>query len=247
MEYKIAMKYVFSTLVLITCFIWNQQVYGQFTEEKKIEKGESEIEGQVMNIHVLDADTQKPDMADVRVNGLNPRKQVVFENVSDTAFEISTYRLYTVSCLKKGYMYYNEKFWPEEAQVHEQYVELRPLEVGLKTSLRDILFLGDKTEIYPKCRPALDELVEFLELNDNVKISVIGHVNGPDNAKSAKFYHKASVARAQAVIDYLVNAGIDSSRLKADGKGNTEMLYPDPSTDWQNEANRRIEIEIIGL
>jgi len=36
-------------------------------------------------------------------------------------------------------------------------------------------------------------------------------------------------------------------RLQAKGMGNSEMLYPDPSTDWQNEANRRIEIEITAI
>jgi outer membrane protein OmpA-like peptidoglycan-associated protein len=144
-------------------------------------------------------------------------------------------------------MYYAEKFWPEEKAVHTQEVRLKPLATGLKTDIRDIVFLGDKTEIYHKSKPALDELIEFLTLNKSVRIAVIGHVNGPDNDRSERVYRKASIERAQAVVDYLVGAGIDPERLEAVGKGNTEMIYADPQTEWQNEANRRIEIEILSL
>ena len=86
-----------------------------------------------------------------------------------------------------------------------------------------------------------------MTLNPTVKIAVIGHVNGPDNNKSQKFYNKASTMRAKAVVDYLIAQGIDSERLEAKGAGNTEMLFPEPNTDWEHEANRRIEIEVVGL
>jgi hypothetical protein len=29
--------------------------------------------------------------------------------------------------------------------------------------------------------------------------------------------------------------------------GNKQMLYPDPQTEWQVSANRRVEIEVTGL
>jgi outer membrane protein OmpA-like peptidoglycan-associated protein len=144
-------------------------------------------------------------------------------------------------------MYYAEKFWPEEKAVHTQEVRLKPLATGLKTDIRDIVFLGDKTEIYHKSKPALDELIEFLNLNKTMRIAVIGHVNGPDNDRAERVYRKASLERAQAVVDYLVAAGIAAERLEAVGNGNQEMIYADPQTEWQNEANRRIEIEILSL
>lgn len=223
------------------------QSFGQFVAERSISEDEVNIKNQVMNIAVFDASTKQPMSADIRVKGLNPRKPVEFNNVTDTTFEIRNYRLYSVSCIKKGYMYYAEKFWPAEESVHVQNVDLKPLEIGLKTDIRDVVFLGDKTEIYHKSKPALDELIEFLELNKNVKITIIGHVNGPDNNRSKRTYHKASLERAESVKDYLVSKGIQAERLDAKGAGNTEMIYADPQTDWQNEANRRIEIEITAI
>ncbi|MEO0404269.1 MAG: OmpA family protein, partial [Bacteroidota bacterium] len=149
-----------------------------------------------------------------------------------------------VSCALPGYMYYADKFWPAEKELHIQQVKMEPLAVGQITDVRDISFLGDKTEIYHKSKPALMEIVEFMKMNPTVKIAVIGHVNGPDNAKSQKFYTKASLARAKAVVDFLVSQGISEDRLTSEGVGNTQMLYPDPQTEWQNDANRRIQIKV---
>ncbi len=219
----------------------------QFVEERSIVDDERSISGQVMDIEVVDAGSGKPLEADVTVYGLNPRKPILFEAIQDTSFEIKTYRLYTVSCVKQGYMYYAEKFWPSEKQVHTQVVNLKPLEVGLKTDIRNIVFLGDRTEIYHKSKPALEELIQFLKLNPSVELTIIGHVNGPDNNRSTRFYRKASEERADAVKKYLVEQGVAPDRLAIRGAGNDEMLYPNPVTDWQNEANRRVEIEVSAL
>lgn len=219
----------------------------QFTQEKKITNSEKFTGKQFMNIKVAHAKTGNLMAADVYINGLNPRKQVLFEDVIDTTFEINNYRLYTVSSIKKGYMYYCDKFWPNENQIHVQDIPLKPLAVGLTTDVRDITFLGDQTAIYHKSEASLGEIKLFLDLNPEVTVAIVGHVNGPDNAKSKKFYLRASEERAQAVVDSLIEMGVDEERLSVMGRGNSEMLYPDPQTDWQNEANRRVQILITGI
>lgn len=243
---SVCMKSLYLTCTLLCTFLV-QSTFGQFVEEKRLENREAENELQNMHVLVKDAATDDAINTDIIIKGLNPRKPVLLESVSDTLLEIRHYRLYTISCVEPGYMYFANKFWPDEQSIHEEEIRLEPLQVGLKTDVRDITFLGNKTQIYPRSKPALEELIQFLEINPNVRIKVIGHVNGPDGSHSKRVYEKASVERAQAVIDYLVAAGIQKDRLVAHGAGNTEMLYPDPQTDWQNEANRRIEIEVIGL
>jgi len=232
---------------LLFFLVCPSDIFSQFTQEKKISENETMSSELYMKIIVENDSSHNTMEADVTVNGLNPRKPVIFQSVSDTTFQIKNYRLYTVSCLKKGFMYYSEKFWPSEDAVHIQKVTLTPIKVGLKTDVRDITFLGDQTAIYHKSKPALLDIKEFLELNPSMKIAIVGHVNGPDNQRSKKFYHKASIERAQAVVDYLIDLGVDEDRLEAQGAGNTEMLYPDPKTDWQNEANRRVEILITEI
>lgn len=219
----------------------------QFVQEKRIEARETYIVDQVMHVTVSNAVSGEEIVTDLNVNGLNPRKPVLFESISDTTFDIRNYRLYSISCVEPGFMMYSEKFWPDEKKVHEQEIELVPLRVGLKTDIQDITFLGDKTKIYSKSKPALDELIRFLTINPTVKIDIIGHVNGPDRSYSKNFYREASLMRAKAVVDYLIDNGIDKERLGSKGAGNEEMVYPNPVTDWQSEANRRIEIEITEM
>ena len=223
-------------------------VSAQFVTEKAIDSTRVELEDQKMIIKVLDGVSKSPVSADVIIKGLNPRKAVVLSSVSDTTLLLKSYRLYTVSVVKKGHMYFAHTFWPDEKEVHEEWVILKPLSVGLKTNIEDIYFLGDQTEIYFKSVPALEELIAFMKANPTVKIRIIGHANGPDTEKrGASFYKKASEKRAEAVRDYLIQHGIEPERLVTKGAGNTEMIYPNPETDWQTQANRRIEVEIIGL
>lgn len=216
----------------------------QFVEEKSIKNSDSESEDQVMQIEVFNGKTRQGMKADVMIKGLNPRKTVVLESIDDTTLTLKKYRLYTVSVVKPGFMYFAHKFWPAEMSVHTEPVELRPIAVGLKTSIEDITFMGDDVEIYQKSVPALEELKSWLELNPTAGICIIGHVNGPDNEKSKSFYKKASEKRAEAVRDWLIQHGISKDRLTIRGAGNDEMIYPDPKTDWENQANRRVEIEV---
>jgi len=241
-----------NTLAIITTLIVllsSMTVSAQFTTEEKIDSTNvPEVEDQQLQLSVIDYKTKRYMDADVMIKGLNPRKTVVYKELSDSTIMLKKYRIYTVSVLKEGYMYYAHKFWPEEAAIHYERIELKPLAVGLKTSIEDITFLGDETQIYHKSVPALEELISFLTMNPSVKICIIGHVNGPVNEEkknSDAFYRKASEKRAQAVVDYLIQHGIDKERLTSKGMGNKQMIYPDPQTEWQVGANRRIEIEIL--
>jgi outer membrane protein OmpA-like peptidoglycan-associated protein len=241
-------NFIFAIICIVFFSVQSSRTYAQFVQEKAIDSTRIEFEDQQMIIKVLDATTAQMTSADVVIKGLNPRKPVVLKSVSDTTLILKSYRLYTVSVVKAGYMYFAHKFWPEEKQVHEEKVKLQPLSVGLKTDIEDITFLGDETEIYFKSIPALEELVSFLQVNPNVKIKIIGHANGPNTMKRGEgFYKKASEKRAEAVRDYLIEHGIEPGRLVTAGAGNKEMRFPDPKTDWETQANRRIEIEIIGL
>ena len=72
------------------------------------------------------------------------------------------------------------------------------------------------------------------------KFTVIGHTD----AKGSEVYNKAlSDRRAAAVRAYLMNNGVAASRLKATGKGESQLL----NTDEPDAAeNRRVEIQATG-
>ena len=72
------------------------------------------------------------------------------------------------------------------------------------------------------------------------KFTVIGHTD----AKGSDVYNKAlSDRRAAAVRAYLMNNGVAASRLKAMGKGESQLLNSD---EPDAAENRRVEIQATG-
>ncbi|CFX42527.1 putative OmpA/MotB domain protein [Candidatus Filomicrobium marinum] len=86
----------------------------------------------------------------------------------------------------------------------------------------------------------LDRLVEIVKGCPDFRIEVIGHTDaiGPSDQNLI-----LSKERAQVVINYLTNAGVDTSRLSATGYGETRPIVP--NTSASNRArNRRIEFSV---
>lgn len=123
---------------------------------------------------------------------------------------------------------------------HEIFLE--PVAPGKQMSLEGIEFLPETADFVAGAQKKLKRIRDFLALNADLKIEVQGHVHqiGENNFWSKRL----SRLRAKAVADYLVNAGIEESRIEYNGYGNTEMVFPEPENDAQMQANRRVEIHI---
>ncbi|MDO4225668.1 MAG: OmpA family protein, partial [Bergeyella zoohelcum] len=65
---------------------------------------------------------------------------------------------------------------------------------------------------------------------------------------SHSYNQKLSEKRANNVKKYLIQNGVDGSRLNAIGRGETDLKYPECETaskcpEWKNRANRRVYFE----
>ncbi|HEX6892576.1 MAG TPA: PorP/SprF family type IX secretion system membrane protein [Chryseolinea sp.] len=87
----------------------------------------------------------------------------------------------------------------------------------------------------------LDELAKALIDNPELKIKLVGHT---DNVGSEKFNQRLSINRAQTLKDYLVEKGVDTERIAADGKGMKEPLNKN-ETEKERARNRRVELTIL--
>lgn len=93
----------------------------------------------------------------------------------------------------------------------------------------------------PEARDYLDDLVNALKDNPDLRLQLIGHT---DNVGSDKFNLRLSLSRAQAIKDYVVERGIDASRVTVDGKGLREPLNSNANPEEQ-ALNRRVEMTIL--
>ena len=106
-----------------------------------------------------------------------------------------------------------------------------------------IEFELNSDKIRTKSFDKLNQAAEVIKsLDANSKFLVIG---ATDTRGSADLNQKLSQRRADAVVNYLVGKGVNSSVLTAEGRGKTDLKYPecDPATkcpEWKNEANRRV-------
>lgn len=104
--------------------------------------------------------------------------------------------------------------------------------------LADVLFDFDKYNIKPEFYPMLDEAAKVFEMNPLLKVEVQGNT---DNIGTAKYNMKLSMQRANAVLNYLVNKGVDRSRLHARGFGFTRPVASN-DTAAGRALNRRVEL-----
>ncbi|MDM1296314.1 OmpA family protein [Sphingobacterium sp. N143] len=101
-----------------------------------------------------------------------------------------------------------------------------------------INFDVDKASLKPDGKDAVAEIIKVLQKDSNLKISIEGHT---DDTGNATHNQKLSESRAATVMDELIKAGINTSRLKAVGYGAEKPLVANDSED--NKAkNRRVEL-----
>lgn len=100
-----------------------------------------------------------------------------------------------------------------------------------------------------KAKNALDTtLVVFLEKNADLGVEIRSHTDAIGSEESNMIL---SQKRAESVVDYLVEKGIDPNRLRAKGFGETMPVAPNTKPDGRDnpkgrQLNRRTEFKILG-
>lgn len=106
-----------------------------------------------------------------------------------------------------------------------------------------IEFELNKDVIRPKSFQDLNQAADIIKtLGAGDSFIVVG---ATDSRGSSEYNKKLSQSRADAVVKYLVDKGVSSSVLTAEGRGKEDLKYIecDPATkcpEWKNEANRRV-------
>jgi outer membrane protein OmpA-like peptidoglycan-associated protein len=104
-----------------------------------------------------------------------------------------------------------------------------------------INFATDKDQPLPTSEPVLQELLKTLQDEPSLRLELIGHT---DSQGSAPYNLDLSQRRAAAVYLWLIQHGVDSGRLRSDGRGLMEPIA-DNATDSGRALNRRVEAKAI--
>lgn len=101
-----------------------------------------------------------------------------------------------------------------------------------------IHFDTGKATIQPDSENILQQIVQLLQQNPDLKLRVEGHTDSQGNAAANQ---TLSEKRAQAVVAWLTGKGINGTRLAAKGFGATKPVA-DNGTEDGRAKNRRVEL-----
>jgi len=106
---------------------------------------------------------------------------------------------------------------------------------------RTILFDTGKATIKPESVSVMVDIIQILNEYPNANFTVEGHT---DSVGSSESNQRLSEARANSVLNFLINEGISSSRLNAIGFGEEKPIASN-ATRAGRQQNRRVEINLI--
>ena len=222
--------------------------------------------------YVLDRDEEPVPNAVIRIVGDDGSNQKAIGK-TDGTFQFNLQRgvKYVMMASAKGYMNGKQEFVSDMAEEDAEYAVDFILAAMTKPQVIENIFYDfDKATLRPESKTALDSMVMILKDNPQIVIEMASHTDrwGNDN-----YNLKLSDRRAQSVVDYLIAAGIDPSRLRPKGYGETRpktvtkriaRLYPQfkegdvlneeyieklekPDQDAADQINRRTEFQVISL
>ncbi|MDH3197041.1 MAG: OmpA family protein [Candidatus Krumholzibacteria bacterium] len=121
--------------------------------------------------------------------------------------------------------YQDEDGCPDEQPIEEKFV------------LRGVNFESGSAALTPDSYAVLDHVVRSLQAYPEVRVEIRGHT---DSQGPASFNVELSQRRAESVKQYLINSGIDPTRLVSKGVGEEEPVASNANPEGRAQ-NRRIE------
>lgn len=130
---------------------------------------------------------------------------------------------------------------PRDTVLIKQPTYYNELKEGRAVVLNNVNFDFDSFILLESSEDELNSFYQFLIDNSQLRFSINGHT---DNIGTDEYNQELSVKRAKSVYNWLINKGIQPSRLEYQGFGKQQPLVN--STDDKSRAiNRRVEAQII--
>jgi len=193
------------------------------------------------HVVVRDASTGYPVVASLTIEGLKNNSALYIG--SDFYLVVTRTGKVKIKCDSKGY-FFADRIENVTANGESEFtIWLEPLQQGKSMQIEEIEFHPGSSDFTPTSEGKLRRLKDFMALNSEVIIEIQGHVfSVEDNSFAAQ---KMSEARAKRVYNYLVENGINKSRMTTVGFGNTKPIFPNPKLAFEEQMNRRVEIKVL--
>ena len=178
-------------------------------------------------------------------------KTVTTDSLGNYKTFLEPNKLYEVVVRKKDFLGKSEEvstvgYSAGQDLVKKMKIEKSPIN---PISLPNINYEFNSAELNKKAKRTIDSLViTFLNLNPSIIIELHSHT---DNKGNDDFNLTLSQKRAESIVKYLIDNGINSKRLVAIGFGEKEPIAPNQNSDGTDNPkgrakNRRTDMKVIG-
>jgi len=153
---------------------------------------------------------------------------------------------YTFSVNRKGYLPFTELYSLANKEADSVYVKniaLQPIEINASFTFKNIEFASNSAILPETASIELDKLVALLKENNTIQVQISGHT---DNTGKEEENKKLSANRALAIVNYLIEKGIEKNRLTYQGFGSSKPIALNDTAEGRAK-NRRTSVEITGL
>lgn len=148
-------------------------------------------------------------------DGTNERLSVKSDGSFERVIQPGVDYLFLATC--KGYLNYRQALRVDSVQKSQEYVLQFPLpSITAPVLVRNVFYAFDSAELTEDSREALDRLTTLLKENPNVTIELSAHC---DYRGNDAYNLRLSQRRAESVVNYLIEHGIEKARLTAKGYG----------------------------
>ncbi|MFT7419886.1 MAG: outer membrane protein OmpA-like peptidoglycan-associated protein [Psychromonas sp.] len=195
--------------------------------------------------HVVDAITRRPLAARIQLINLNTNDVVsTIQANKDTGEYLAVLPFdgnFGLYIEYENYFFKSLAFsFDSKAKKSNKELEIELDEINKNKIevLNNIYFDEASWDLKPESLVELSKLADFLWKNSSLNVEISGYT---DNVGGVKANLSLSKKRAQSVVEYLINEGLNSSSLAAKGFGETFPVAKNDSQEGRSK-NRRIEI-----
>jgi outer membrane protein OmpA-like peptidoglycan-associated protein len=137
---------------------------------------------------------------------------------------------------------YQNKNQSENVKLLQKLADNSDINKGKSIILKNIYYENGNAVLKQESYQMLEDIAVFLNENKSLNLEIIGHTDNLGNASQNLILSKG---RAQSVIDFLVNKGVEKTRLKANGYGQEKPIASNDDELEGRELNRRIEVKVL--
>lgn len=182
------------------------------------------------------------DLIDINTNRLISKVQTNEDGTYLVTLPVG--KQYLLHVNRKGYLFYTGSFDLAGNITDSTFsvtIALTPIAPGAALVLRNIFFDTNSDALQPTSLAELDQVVQLLQQNPGLTIEISGHT---DTIGKPADNQLLSEKRARSVVQYLVQQGIQTERLRAKGYGATKPVA-DNTTEAGRAQNRRTELQVV--